>query len=53
MRALESTNPLFAPIKEIKIIGNENNFGWLATRPWLPIPQNLKNRLSLNPKFTK
>ena len=35
-------------IKEINIIGNKNNFGWLATRPWLPIPQNLKNRLSLN-----
>ena len=34
-------------IKEINIIGNKNNFGWLATRPWLPIPQNLKNRLSL------
>ena len=35
-------------IKEIQIIGNKNNFGCLATRPWLPIPQKLKNRLSLH-----
>tara|TARA_B100002052_G_scaffold77559_1_gene70561 strand:- start:2641 stop:4968 length:2328 start_codon:yes stop_codon:yes gene_type:complete len=35
-------------IKDIIISGTgQNNFGWLATKSWLPIPKIIRNKLSL------
>ena len=35
-------------IKDIVISGYENNFGWLATKSWIPLPKSVKKKLSLS-----
>ena len=35
-------------IKDIVISGHENNFGWLATKSWIPLPKSVKKKLSLS-----
>ena len=35
-------------IKDIQIRGNANNFGWIASKSWIPLPQFLRKNLSLN-----
>jgi len=35
-------------IKDIVIKGNTNNFGWVASKTWIPMPQSIRNKLSLN-----
>ena len=34
-------------IKDIKIEGRKNSFGWIATKPWIPLPNFIRNKLSL------
>ena len=34
-------------IKDIVIVGNTNNFGWLASKSWIPIPFGLRKKLTL------
>ena len=33
-------------IKDIVFSGQENNFGWLSTKSWIPIPKVIRNKLS-------
>ena len=33
-------------IKDIIFSGQKNNFGWLATKSWIPIPKVIRNELS-------
>ncbi|MEA1882356.1 MAG: outer membrane protein assembly factor BamA [Candidatus Marinimicrobia bacterium] len=35
-------------IKDIVIEGNTHNFGWVATKSWIPMPKFLRKKLSLN-----
>ena len=34
-------------IKDIVIVGNTNNFGWLSSKSWIPIPAGLRKKLTL------
>ena len=34
-------------IKDIKIAGRENNFGWVATKSWIPLPKFIREKLTL------
>ena len=34
-------------IKDIKIDGRTNNFGWIATKSWIPLPNFIRSKLSL------
>ena len=34
-------------IKDIKIEGRNNNFGWIATKSWIPLPDFVRKKLSL------
>ena len=34
-------------IKDIKIEGRNNNFGWIATKAWIPLPDFVRKKLSL------
>ena len=33
-------------IKDIVFSGQENSFGWIATKSWIPIPKVIRNKLS-------
>ncbi len=35
-------------IKDIQIRGNTNNFGWVASKSWIPLPKFIRKELSLN-----
>ena len=34
-------------IKDIKIEGRKSNFGWMATKSWLPLPNFIREKLTL------